>query len=78
MAKEHIFVADDVSMNGEINDAILHTHLSGQLSGAALMMGQPATGEAVAMAHANPTLQIGWHLHIRDSFRSTVECWPSG
>jgi predicted glycoside hydrolase/deacetylase ChbG (UPF0249 family) len=29
MAKELIFVADDFGMSREINDAIIHAHLSG-------------------------------------------------
>jgi len=78
MAKEHIFVADDFGLNSEVNDAILHTHLSGQLSGAALMMAQPGTDEAVAMARETSSLQIGWHLHLCDSLPATVVRWPWG
>jgi hypothetical protein len=78
MAKELIFVADDFGMTREINDAILHTHLSGHLTGAALMMAQPATGDAVAKARAHPTLQIGWHLHLNDSLPATIGRWPWG
>ena len=78
MAKELIFVADDFGMNDEINDAILHTHLSGELNGAALMMAQAGTDAAVAMARAHPTLQIGWHLHLCDSVPATTELWPWG
>lgn len=78
MAKEVVFVADDLGMNPEINDAILHAHLSGHLTGAALMMAQPGTEEAVAMARAHPSLQIGWHLHLNDSRPATVKSWPWG
>jgi predicted glycoside hydrolase/deacetylase ChbG (UPF0249 family) len=78
MAKELIFVADDFGMNSEINDAIIHAHVSGHLTGAALMMAQPATEQAVAMARANPTLQIGWHLHLNDSAPATTDLWPWG
>ena len=78
MAKELIFVADDFGMNGEINDAILHAHTSGHLTGAALMMAQPATDAAVEMARAHPTLQIGWHLHLNDSLPATTGRWPWG
>jgi hypothetical protein len=78
MARELIFVADDFGMNGEINDAILHAHLSGHLNGAALMMAQPATGDAVTKARAHPTLQIGWHLHLNDSMPATTDRWPWG
>ena len=78
MAKEVIFVADDLGMSSEVNDAILHSHLSGELTGAALMMAQPATDAAVEMARAHPSLQIGWHLHLNDSIPVTVDRWPWG
>jgi len=78
MAKELIFVADDFGLSDEVNDAILHTHLSGQLNGAALMMAQPGTETAVDKARAHPTLQIGWHLHLCDSIPATIQRWPWG
>lgn len=78
MAKEVIFVADDLGMSPAINDAIFHAHRSGQLTAAALMMAQPATDEAAALARENPSLQIGWHLHLNDSLPATVERWPWG
>jgi predicted glycoside hydrolase/deacetylase ChbG (UPF0249 family) len=76
MAKELIYVADDFGMNSEINDAIIHAHLSGHLTGAALMVGQPGTDDAVVLARRHPTLQIGWHLHLNDSIPATVSGWP--
>jgi predicted glycoside hydrolase/deacetylase ChbG (UPF0249 family) len=78
MAKDVIFVADDFGMNREINDAILHAHLSGHLTGSALMMAQRATEDAVAKARAHPTLQIGWHVHLNDSLPATTGRWPWG
>lgn len=78
MAKELIFVADDFGMNHKTNDAIIHAHVSGHLTGAALMMAQPATDDAVEMARAHPTLQIGWHLHLNDSLPATTRRWPWG
>jgi hypothetical protein len=78
MAKELIYVADDFGMNGEVNDAIQYTHLSGQLNGAALMMAQPGTEAAVMLARDCPALQIGWHLHLCDSIPATTERWPWG
>ena len=78
MAKELIFIADDFGANSEINDAILHAHLSGHLTGAALMMAQPATDSAVSTALSHPSLQIGWHLHLNDSIPATTERWPWG
>ncbi len=78
MAKELIYVADDFGMSDEINDAIHHTHVSGQLNAAALMMAQPATAAAVETARTCSSLHIGWHLHLCDSIPSTVERWPWG
>jgi len=78
MAKEVIFVADDFGMSPEINDAILHAHRSGQLTAAALMMAQPGTAAAVEMAHENPSLQAGWHLHLNNSLPATTDRWPWG
>ena len=78
MAKELIYVADDFGMSDEINDAIQYTHVSGQLTAAALMMAQPATAAAVEIARACPKLQIGWHLHLCDSTPTTVARWPWG
>ena len=78
MAKEVVFVADDFGMNPDINDAICHAHASGSLTGAALMMGQPATDDAVRRARAQPGLQVGWHLHLTDSQPVTTARWPWG
>jgi predicted glycoside hydrolase/deacetylase ChbG (UPF0249 family) len=76
MAKEVVFIADDFGMTPEINDAICHAHVSGSLTGAALMMDQPATDDAVCRARAQPGLQIGLHLHLTDSRPTTVPHWP--
>ncbi len=78
MAKEVVFIADDLGMSAEINDAILHAHCAGRLDGAALMMGQDATDEAVRLARENRSLQIGWHLHLTDSQPVTAARWPLG
>ncbi len=42
------------------------------------MTGQIASGEAVSLARATPSLQIGWHLHLNDSQPVTTERWPWG
>jgi predicted glycoside hydrolase/deacetylase ChbG (UPF0249 family) len=78
MAKEVIFIADDFGMSDEISDAILYAHLSGELTGASLMMAQPGTAATVELARANPSLQIGWHLHLNDSVPATTARWPWG
>ncbi len=71
-------MADDFGLTEEINQAILLAHRCGPLTGAALMMAQPATDSAVNSAHATPTLQIGWHLHLNDSAPATTARWPWG
>jgi hypothetical protein len=78
MAKEVIFIADDFGMSNEINDAVSHAHVSGKLTGAALMTGQPGTEAAVRLAQAHPGLEIGWHLHLNDSLPTTTDRWPWG
>ena len=78
MAKEVYFIADDLGMTHEINEAIVHAHLAGALSGAALMMAQPGTDDAVQKARNHPTLQMGWHLHLNDSQPATTDAWPWG
>lgn len=78
MGKAVIFVADDFGLNLEINQAIITSHVSGNLHGAALMMKQSATEDAVMLAQKNPSLQIGWHLHLNDSRPLTVSSWPWG
>jgi len=76
MKKQIVLVADDFGMDAKINEAILHAHVAGGLHAAALMMAQPGTEEAVAMARAHPRLQIGWHLHLNDSCPATMARWP--
>ncbi len=41
-------------------------------------MGQAATEDAVRLARDNPTLQIGWHLHLCDSQPITQSAWSWG
>jgi hypothetical protein len=73
-----LFIADDFGLDAATNRAILHAHLEGALHGAALMMGQPGTAEAVAMARDHPTLRIGLHWHFNDSRPLTQTAWPWG
>jgi predicted glycoside hydrolase/deacetylase ChbG (UPF0249 family) len=78
MAREVVFVADDLGLRQEVNEAILHAHRCGALTGAGLMMGQPATRTAVAMAREHPSLEVGWHLHLADSRPCSRSEWPWG
>ncbi len=76
--RQILFIADDFGMSPEINAAIVRAHRRGALHGACLMMGQPGTADAIARASDNPSLQIGWHLHLNDSKPLTVPEWPWG
>lgn len=73
-----MFVADDFGLSHDVNEAIVDAHQRGVLHGASLMMGQPGTQAAVALARENPGLQIGWHLHLNDSLPYTRTAWPWG
>jgi predicted glycoside hydrolase/deacetylase ChbG (UPF0249 family) len=75
---EIVYIADDFGLSEESNEAIVHAHRKGALTGTVLMMGQPGTEHAVELARANPSLQIGWHLHLVDSRPCTIETWPWG
>ena len=72
------FIADDFGLNEDVNSAIITGHGNGVLTGASLMLGQPSTATAVAMARQQPALPIGWHLHLCDSQPVTVAAWPWG
>jgi predicted glycoside hydrolase/deacetylase ChbG (UPF0249 family) len=74
--QEIVFIADDFGLSEEVNQAIVHAHREGALTGTALMVGQSATDAAVELAHANPALEIGWHLHLVDSRPCTRDAWP--
>ncbi len=76
MRQEVFFIADDFGQDAQANAAIVAAHVTGALHGASLMMGQPATEEAVRMARDTPGLQIGWHLHLCDSKPVTRDAWP--
>jgi len=73
-----VFIADDFGLDEATNLAILRAHREGALHGASLMLGQPGSAQAVALARAHPTLQIGWHLHLCDSQPVTQAAWPWG
>jgi predicted glycoside hydrolase/deacetylase ChbG (UPF0249 family) len=59
--------ADDFGMSHEHNAAILQAHQAGSITSASLMMGQPGTARAVAIALATPTLAVGLHLALSDA-----------
>ena len=78
MTTEVVFIADDFGVSDRVNEAIVHAHREGVLTGACLMLGQPATVEAVSLAREHPSLQVGWHMHLTDSRPMTRPEWPWG
>ena len=61
-----ILNADDFGLTPGINRAIAELHRAGVLTSATLMATGPAFADAVAVAHANPTLGVGCHLIFVD------------
>lgn len=78
MATRAVFIADDFGLDHDVNEAIVDAHVRGALDGAALMMGQAGTDEAVVLARQHPGLALGWHLHLTDSRPCTRPRWPWG
>jgi len=76
MMRRIVFIADDFGLDNDVNDAIVHSHRNGVLTGAALMPGQSGTEQAVRLASQNPQLEIGWHLHVVDSQPLSCSGWP--
>jgi hypothetical protein len=76
--REIIFIADDFGMTAEVNRGIMEAHRRGVLQGASLMVGQPATADAVRLALDTPGLRVGWHLHLDNSQPVTCAAWPWG
>jgi chitin disaccharide deacetylase len=61
-----ILTADDFGLHESINEAVELASRSGSLSAASLMMGAPATADAVRRARELPGLRIGLHLVLTD------------
>ncbi len=61
-----ILNADDFGLTPGINRAIAELHSAGVLTSATLMANGPAFADAVATAHAHPTLGIGCHIVLTD------------
>jgi hopanoid biosynthesis associated protein HpnK len=59
-----ILNADDFGRSPAINAAVRQAHRAGALTSASLMVAGDACDEAVALAHALPTLAVGLHLII--------------
>lgn len=61
-----IVTADDFGLHPSVNAAVERAHRDGILSAASLMVGSPAAQDAVARAHACPSLRVGLHLVLAD------------
>ncbi len=57
-----IINADDFGFTPGVNAGIVHAHVSGVLTSTTLMANGDAFDDAVRLAQANPTLDIGAHL----------------
>jgi len=66
MAARLILNADDFGLTPGINRAIAELHAAGVLTSTTLMPNGPAFADAIAIAHANPTLGIGCHIVLTD------------
>lgn len=56
--------ADDFGFTGDVNQGILQAHQQGILTATTLMANGSAFDDAVALAHAHPSLDIGVHLQM--------------
>jgi chitin disaccharide deacetylase len=56
--------ADDFGRSHSINQAVVRAHREGILTTASLMVNEPASGEAVALAREHPRLGVGLHLTL--------------
>jgi predicted glycoside hydrolase/deacetylase ChbG (UPF0249 family) len=66
MAARLILNADDFGLTRGVNRAIRELHQAGVLTSATLMATGRAFDDAVAIAHANPTLGVGCHIVLTD------------
>ena len=56
--------ADDFGRSRSINEAVIRAHREGILTTANLMVNEPSSAEAVALAKQNPKLGVGLHLTL--------------
>lgn len=66
MCARLILNADDFGLTPGINRAVGELHAAGVLTSATLMANGPAFDDAVAVAHAHPTLGVGCHIVLTD------------
>ena len=58
--------ADDFGLTPGVNRAIAELHAAGALTSATLMANGAAFEDAIATAHANPSLNVGCHIVLTD------------
>lgn len=63
-AKRLIVNGDDFGLSSQVNAAIIEAHQHGILTNTSLMVTGSAWQEAVALARATPSLQVGLHLTL--------------
>jgi hopanoid biosynthesis associated protein HpnK len=63
-ARRLIVNADDFGRSSSINETVIRAHREGILTTASLMVNEPASAEAVALAKENPKLGVGLHLAL--------------
>jgi predicted glycoside hydrolase/deacetylase ChbG (UPF0249 family) len=56
--------ADDFGENAGVNRGIIEAHERGIVTSASLMVGQPGTAAAVALARQRPDLSLGLHVNL--------------
>ncbi len=66
MSARLILNADDFGLTPGVNRAIAELHQAHALTSATLMANGAAFDDAVAVAHANPTLGVGCHIVLTD------------
>ena len=62
-----IVSGDDFGLSPGVNAGIIRAYRDGILTSASLLVGAPATAEAVALAHEHPGLAVGLHLALAQS-----------
>ena len=64
MRRRLIVTVDDFGLAVPVNEAIERGHREGIVTAASLMVAEPAAGDAVARARANPSLSVGLHVVV--------------
>jgi len=64
--RRFIVTADDFGLTRGVNDAIVLAHREGIVTAASLMVNGRAFESAVALAKANPELDVGLHLNLTE------------